>query len=174
MKAYNLVLSCVFQAKMFIFVFYAIIYGGCAAILNHMVDIAHFLLGPHIRSFWWWKIARHFDVADFGQLLQLTYKKNVVAGLCITLCCMPWHGHSNSVTQTEALKKLLHLGAMFGMPSSLPLLHTAMPTPCLNTCRIAIPTYFGNVFCLKLFLWIFFLSLIFSEAKQLHVAAATG
>ncbi len=26
---------------------------------------------------------------------------------------MPWHGHSNSVTQTEALKNLLHLGAMF-------------------------------------------------------------
>ncbi len=46
---------------------------------------------------------------------------------------MPWHGHSNSVTQTVALKNLLHLGAMFFMPSSLPLLHTAMPTPCLNT-----------------------------------------
>ncbi len=26
---------------------------------------------------------------------------------------MPWQGHSNSVTQTEALKNLLHLGTMF-------------------------------------------------------------
>ncbi len=53
--------------------------------------------------------------------------------VCLTSCFMPWHGHSNSVTQTEALKNLLHLGAMFFMPSSLPFLHTAMPTPCLNT-----------------------------------------
>ncbi len=53
MKAYNLVLITELSKPktVFIFVFYAIIYGCCAAILNHMVDIAHFLLGPHIRSF---------------------------------------------------------------------------------------------------------------------------
>ncbi len=146
MKAYNLVLSWVFQAKVFIFVF---LYGCCAAILNHMVDIAHFLLGPHIRSFRWWKIVPSNDGADFGDLLQLIYKKDVVVGLC--LCNFVFHAMAgtlkslSSVTQTEALKNLLHLGTFF-MPSSLTLLHTAMPTHCLNTFSHSNPDIFWKCF----------------------------
>ncbi len=71
--------------------------------------------------------------------------------VCLTLCFMPWQGHSNSVTQTEA-KNLLHLGTMFFMPSSLPLLHTAMPTPCLNTFSHSNP-YISNQHPLQLPQW---------------------
>ncbi len=88
---------------------------------------------------------------------------------------MPLHGHSNSVTQTDALNNLLHLGAMYFMPSPLPLLHTAMPTPCLNTFSHSDPTSFGNVFSYVSAISVdIFLSLIFSEDRQLHAAAATG
>ncbi len=41
---------------------------------------------------------------------------------------------------------------VFYMPSSLPLLHTAMPTPCLNAFWHSDPyislRFVGNVFCL--------------------------
>ncbi len=163
MKAYNLVLSWVFQAKVFIFVFYAIIYGCCAAIFNHMVDIAHFLLGPHIRSFWWWKIACHFDGTDFGELLHLTYKKMWWWGYVrFTLCFMPWHGHSNSETQMEALKNLLHHPCLYCIQPCLRrvwiLFRTAIPTHLLET-----------VFCLKLFLWIFCLFLPYLLWRQTYV-----
>ncbi len=103
-----------------------------AAILNHMVDIAHFLLGPHvhIRSSFWW--------------------------------C--------SQTQTEALKNLLHLRlCMF----TFVFLYAIIPTTWLNTCWHSDPYIFWKMFFV-MFLWIFFLSLIFSEDRQLHAAAANA
>ncbi len=62
------------------------------------------------------------------------------------------------------------------MPSSLPLLHTAMPTPCLN------PFCHSDRYIFLHFLEMFFLSglcyfwgsLIFSEDRQFHAAAANG
>ncbi len=61
---------------------------------------------------------------------------------------------------------------VFYMPSSLHLLHTAMPiTPCLNAFWHSDPYIF-----LEMFFYLapvnFFGSLIFSEDKQLHAAAA--
>ncbi len=65
---------------------------------------------------------------------------------------------------------------VFYMPSSLPLLHSAMLTPCLNAfwhSDLYIFLHFvGNVFCLVSV--IFFGSLIFSEDRQFHAAAANG
>ncbi len=63
------------------------------------------------------------------------------------------------------------------MPSSLPLLHTAMPTPCLNTFWHSDPYIcLGNVFlsCIHFCDYIFWSLNIFSEDRQLHAAAANG
>ncbi len=164
MKAYNLFLSWVFQAKVFIFVIYAIIYGCCAAILNHMVEFAYFILGPHV---WWRKIARHFDRAYFGELLQLT---KICSGGAICMFNCVFYAMARTLKYKRKPWKICYNLGLCLMPSSLPLLHTAMPTPCLNTFCIAIPTSFiTSYFC-----GYFFLSLTFSEDRQLHAATTTS
>ncbi len=91
---------------------------------------------------------------------------------------MLWQGHSNSVTQTAgSLEKSATSWdyVFYAIIRAFIAYSYAYTLFEYFFAYIAIPTSFRYVFCLKSrFLWIFFLSLIFSEDRQLQAAAATG